>query len=528
MSDRGPDVLVAGRLHISSVLLKVAQRARRMVIVVLALGYQALAGDDATISTAAIAALAFVGVATTVFPIIEWRRFRYQLTARELTLNSGLLRLHERRIPVGHIQDLTTEVGPVYRLFGVAKVTVQTSSTQTAEATLDAVTAADASVLVEALRRVTRRAVGAPEDSAAAPSPTLAEASLGQLVLRGLTDNRAGIMLATGFGLLDQVAGDNVDVYRAVFGVLRARIETTFGAGTAAVVTAVTLLAVAFVVAGYLTSTIVNVFLFSGFKVTERDGVFHRTYGLVTKRSHALPRERIQVLRIEQNLGRRAVGLAEMRTDDMGAGAHDKTAQGSGTHVFVPIGRHDELMQMAERVLPGLDASRSFNNPISRRVIRRWAARGLLAGVVLALPLTWALGPVGLLALALVLPGWLWGRLVYRSVRWSIDGSYFAAQWGVLLRRIAFIPIARAQGVALRTTPLDRLSHVATVTVVAGGGASVSLHHMEAPAASALAEGVMSAVANGALRRGPPHECSSGAEEPGESPPSLSSGFEVR
>jgi putative membrane protein len=273
---------------------------------------------------------------------------------------------------------------------------------------------------------------------------------------------------------------------------LRARIDATLGAGTAAVVTAVTLLVVAFVVAGYLTSTIVNVFLFSGFKVTERDGVFHRTYGLVTKRSHALPRERIQVLRIEQNLGRRAVGLAEMKADDMGAGAHDKTAQGSGTHVFVPIGRHDELMHLAERVLPGLDASRSFDNPISRRVIRRWAARGLLAGVALALPLTWVDGPVGLLALALVLPGWLWGTLVYRSVRWSIDGSYFTARWGVLRRRIAFVPISRAEGVALRTTPLDRSSRLVTVTVVAGGGASVSLHHMEAPDARAIAERVMS------------------------------------
>jgi putative membrane protein len=495
MSDRAPDVLVAGRLHISSVLLKIAQRARRMVILVLALGYQAFAGDDATISTVAVAALAAVGVATTVFPIIEWRRFRYQLTTRELTINSGLLLLHERRIPVGHIQDLTTEVGPVHRLFGVEKVTVQTSSTQTAEATLDAVVAADALALVEALRRVNRRAVGAPDDSAEAPSPSLAEVSPGQLLLRGLTDNRAGIMLATGIGVLDQVAGDNVDVYRDVFGFLRARFEATLGAGSVAVVTAVSLVVVTFVVAGYLTSTILNVLLFSGFKVTERDGVFHRTYGLVTKRSHALPRERIQVLRIEQNLGRRAVGLAEMRADDMGAGAHDKTAEGSGTHVFVPIGRHDELMRLAARVLPGLDPLRRFDNPISRRVIRRWAARGLLAGVVLALPLTWMEGLVGLFALGLVLPGWLWGTMVYRSVRWSIDGSYFAARWGVLRRRMAFIPISRAQGVALRSTPLDRLSRLATVTVVAGGGASVSLHHMEAPDARAIAERVMGSVA---------------------------------
>jgi putative membrane protein len=57
---------------------------------------------------------------------LAWSRFRYGLGASELLIESGLLSRNRRSIPFERIQDLDIEQGPLHRLFGLAKVKVET------------------------------------------------------------------------------------------------------------------------------------------------------------------------------------------------------------------------------------------------------------------------------------------------------------------------------------------------------------------------------------------------------------------
>jgi putative membrane protein len=380
-------IILEGRLHPAAIAIDLLTALRKSGLYFAILVVQILVTK---VNWMAVAGTALVGAGAALFfigPLLRYLRFRYRLTDTSLYVTSGILSRRHRRIPLEHVQDVSSEAELAHRLLGVVKLSVQTSSTAGAEAELDCLSVADAEALQRAIEAITSR----HEHGAALAGTTTAEsteqrelvyqAPLGHLVLRGLTDNRAGLIVLAALTVFDRIF--ELQEIPAVAGVRDTAKRTIGNLISSQLVATVALVSLGVFVFGWLASAVTNAIRFHGFTVHQSRGVFYRRYGLFTRRVHALPMRRIQALRMDQTLLRRALGIATLRTDDMGSGAEDKTAEAAGVDVFIPIGPTHTLLELAPRILPGL-ALESF---AWKRTCVTMIRRALVVGGVAALPI---------------------------------------------------------------------------------------------------------------------------------------------
>jgi putative membrane protein len=430
---------------------------------------------------------------------IEWLRRTYALEGGALRLEEGVLSRQLRAVPFDRIQQVDLVRKPLHRLLGVATLRVETAGGgRAAEVDLDVVTLAEAQALRSSLLRAKARLAAAPtgppgqaaagqasvdeaelvEAAAAPPERVLLRLRLGEVMLAGITGSRAAAALVV-LGPLTQA----FDWFPGLSDWLLARFDpqavapTTPAAFLAAAVAAVVVwLGLA---AG---SSIVTDYGFTLARVGD-DLVVRR--GLLERREAVLPLARLQVVRIDESLLRRALGLASIRIQSAGrTGGADQTA----SRLAVPILQRTEVNRLLGELLPGAAPIPGLRVPppaARRRAVTRSLLRTALAIAVIALPL-WqltsqdvlavppalALAAVPLLALAVVA-----GLAAYRNLGHAASAGFLYARAGVAIRVIAVVPVAKAQSGSVRSSPFQRRVGLATLHVdIAGGGSAPQVH----------------------------------------------------
>ena len=466
-------LILEGRLHPAALVLDMLRALRKTGLYYAFLAVQIWISKEKWLAFAGTALLALGGALFFVVPILRYLRFRYRLTDTSLYITSGVLSRRHRRIPLDRVQDVSSEAELAHRLLGVVKLSVQTSSTAGAEAELDCLSVADAEALRRALESITvRRApAGGAVDESHEESELVYQAPLRQLLLRGLTDNRAGLIVLAVFTVLDRAfeLGEVPAVALA-----RDRAEKTIGnLISSQLVATIALVSIGVFVFGWVASAITNAIRFHGFSVHQSRGVFYRRYGLFTRRVHALPMRRIQALRIEQTLLRRAVGIATVRTDDMGSSAAGKSAESAGVDVFIPVAPTPTAFELAPRILPGLAPAAFAWKQTAPTMIRRAVFVGGLLALAIGAPAAFFVGAWA--ALALILPVLLGIRatLRHRRLEWACGGGFLALRDGVLGREHVFAPLEKIQAMSYVQNPFDRRWRVGKLIAVLGGGTSV-------------------------------------------------------
>lgn len=472
------------RLHPAHIFLAAASYLRRLVVFVGLILFQV--GQDQSTST--IAGV-FVGVLFFILgaAFVDWWRFRFALEGPHFVITSGLISLKRREIPLAKIQDLAFERNALHRMLGLVSVSLQTSGTAGAEAALSAVSLDDA----EELKRLL---VGHGTDATSDPTTPVLEPiirlSTRDLLLRGLTDNRAGLIIAGTLGVFHEALEAQADLVKTLILNAAARFDD------AGALRGTTLIATVLIVVwllGYVASSVFNLIVFYGFELREREGTFHRRFGLITLKSHSLPRGRIQALTIHQPLMRRLLGIASMQVRDMGGGQDQKEAKRVGSDTFVPAGRLNALLQVRTQVFP--DAP----TPTWRRVSTRLIRRSVTGGFLLTSPLFLVAYLEDLTALAfLPLAGALLGGLIgwrrHRVLAYDFSGGYFALRDGILGQNWTDIPLQRIEAIRLDRSPLDRWHGVATLRIVVGGGTLFSVPNIALGAAERVRDELVQAL----------------------------------
>jgi putative membrane protein len=324
---------------------------------------------------------------------------------------------------------------------------------------------------------------------AAAPSErVLLRLRLGEVVLAGITGSRAAAALVV-LGPLTQVT----DWFPGLSDWLLARFDPEAVAPTtpaaflfAAVAAVVVWLGLA---AG---SSVVTDYGFTLARVGD-DLVVRR--GLLERREAVLPLARLQVVRIDESLLRRALGLASIRIQSAGrTGGGDQTA----SRLAVPILQRIEVNRVLGELLPGAAPIPGLRVPppaARRRALTRSLLRTAAVVAMIALPLwllsaqdvlsvppTLALVALPLLALAVVA-----GLAAYRNLGHAASAGFLYARAGVAVRVIAVVPVAKAQSGSVRSSPFQRRAGLATLHVdIAGGGAAPQVHDESEPRAEVL------------------------------------------
>jgi putative membrane protein len=468
-----PQVLAAGHLHPGMLFLRFVDGLRQAVLPVL-IGL--LTG---TLWITIAAGVFFV--LSMVWAVARYLTFQYRLTAQELVTTEGILHRQERRIPVSRVQDLSFESTLVRRIFGLVVVSVETASAQGAEAKLDSLSRRDAERLREALYRSRGQAT-----PAAAPAERLVyRASGGELALRGLTTNRVGVIVLAALGLLE--VADELGMHERLTNLLSGSIERLLALHWSLLALFLTAVLFVALLGGWVISVAASFVMFHDFKLTEREGVLQRRYGLITTRAATLPRRKVQRVLLESTFLRRLLRLVVVRADSAGSGMDPREEQRGGRDVIAPLTRLETGRLLVPWLLRGCDPRAVVWQPVSPRVIVRVFLKGAVLATALGVAAFWSWPWLFSIAGLLVLPiAYAIGLLSYHNLAHAQTGDHLALRWGILGRYRAYLPLDKVQGVAVRRTPLDRLLRLARVTVYVAGGNPTTISNLPREAALEL------------------------------------------
>ncbi len=473
------------RLHPATLALAIVRLGPRTVNFLPALAAIGIAGKWVYVLPA-FAAFVLISL---VAAWAAWARFRFQVGANEIVIESGLLSRQHRTIPFDRIQDVSIEQGLIARVLGIAKVGFETGAggDKTDEARLDAI-GLDAA---QALRTTIRAHRGDAVPAAAAPanSKGAAEAiapasedrllfamSPGRLLIAGLFNFSLAALavVAAAMQLFDNLLPFDFNIFNPLdwfnlaerYGLEQWIVAHRWIAGVGA------LLSLLFI--GFASGVLMMVLANWDFRLTREPRALRRTRGLTTRTDVALPVRRVQAAILVTGWFRKRFDWHELRLQSLASdGEKEKD------HQVVPFGHLSEIDPvLAEIAIHRPGDAQSWEH--SHRII---AAGGLLVALCAAVggAITMWLGqPLGGLGIA---AGALIAAAALSSARfhsWTDLPGMVAIRRGWLKPRTTLLPHASVQSVDLKTDFILRPLGLATLVFGVPGGSSLGSHEIPA------------------------------------------------
>lgn len=441
------------RLHPGTIGLSIIAQAPKQIPGLIAL-FAAFSRGRVEIA----AAILGVGIVLLgVFAWARWRQFSYTIDAGELTIAEGLLHRSRRSIPFDRIQDVSIEQKPLARLFGLARVKVETGGGEADEASLDSVTLAEAARLRAVLRQG-----GTPAAAATGPVEPKRVTVFAMPIGRVLAMGAFGFSLVwvgVLFAALNQL-GDLIDFdWREVRDIAGIAREQAIGLVTPIFA------ALAFVVAlllGAISGIVRTLLVEYGFRLEREGDRLRRVRGLLTRTEVVVSLRRVQLALIERSMVSGRFGWSSLRFQTLG-GSDDA----GGRQSVAPFARDEEVAALlAEAGYPRFD-------PLPLRpvafghVVRAGVWRGGVPLVAIAVGTVFL--PLVAFALVLVPIPVALALIARRRHRYAIVGNHLQVMRGVLAKQAWIVPLARIQAVSVTRGPLQRLLGIATVRIGTAG-----------------------------------------------------------
>jgi putative membrane protein len=217
-------------------------------------------------------------------------------------------------------------------------------------------------------------------------------------------------------------------------------------------------------VASVVISLATTVIVYWNFTAERRDDRLIVTRGLLQTRRSVIPVARIQAVRVEENLIRRAFGLAALRvlTAGYGKGSGDEQQ----TSMLVPVAVRARCLAVAEAVMGSDGLPGAAVHPAPPRALIRRVTLAAILGVA-AITVGLALPEERALVAALpVLPRAVgFEFLSWRGLGHAFVGRHVLMRSGALLRRSTLADRANVQHLILRRSPTQRFFGLASVTL---------------------------------------------------------------
>jgi putative membrane protein len=449
------------RVHPGTIALRFIRGAPSTVLAApAAIGFASDAGIvGALIIGAAIAA------AMIALNWLAWSRFRYGVGASDIVIESGILNRTRRSIPFDRVQDVDIERQLLARLFGLARVRIETGGGGKDEGVIDSVSVTEADRLRAAVRAGRDARVASPMASGA-PAPEAREEvgrilfamDLPRVLLLGLF-NFSLVYIAGLFALLQSF--DSLLPFDVYDPARWARVVGPYlpGKFTPGAVLVVLFLAV---LLGILAGVVRTMTRDYGYRLTDEGRRLRRERGLLTHTEVVLGKRRIQLTLVQTGPIRRSLGWFETFFQSLGAGG-----DGSGRQSAAPLARIDET----ESILAAAGLFRLPDPHILVKVSRRRIARSLIAllppaAAMLAGSLwdgrfLWLLLLLPLLAAAAAL-----GR---RFHLYALEDGLLFVRRGVWRQRLWIVPAANAQAIGITRSLPQRWLDLATLWVDTAG-----------------------------------------------------------
>ncbi len=427
-----------------------------------------------------IAILLVVGSAvfSTVALFLRWLKLEYRVGPHEIRIDSGFLNRTSRAIPFDRVTDVDLEQGPLHRLFGLARVKLETGGSaggKEEEGVLHTIKLERAEALREHIRA--RRGKADPV-AAAAVAAEDAEPIYAMDLRRVLTAGLFNFSLAVIAGLfgLTQTMGDALgfDPFERSFwvGILAqsAPLRDTIMAHQIIAAVAGSLLLLLLGIGTGLVRTLLREY---GFRLDRTTAGFRRRRGLLTLTDVSIPAKRVQATILAGGPIRRRFGWWELKLQSL---AQDG---GKGDHVVAPLAREVET----DAILGSLNWKSSVHpdswRPVSRAFVTSFVGILLPAAVATVATLPF-FGPIGL--------AWLGGGALAIGVRWldwkhtryALEGGGLFMETGWWRHRRSMVPLIKIQSLDISESWWSRIFGICTLRLGVAGGSGFSDHHVPA------------------------------------------------
>ncbi|MEH6941957.1 PH domain-containing protein [Bacillus sp. JJ722] len=414
--------------------------------------------------------LIFLGVylvGSIVYGILDWFKFTYRVEDGEIRIDQGIFIKKKRYIRLERIQSIDITEGVLQRLFSLVKVTIDTagSSKQQAEAVLTAIPKGEAelfqSLLKEAkeVKAVDHEVAETNEKpiSVVEEEKILFKMSFKELFIMAATSGGVGIVFSGAMAIVGQFA-EFID-----FDKVYSRVE-------AMVTVASWLFIVLFIIAAllfaYAIATIGILLKYAYFTVKKTNKEIVITRGLLERRQFTISSNKIQAIRIVENLIRQPLGYATVYVE---------TASGSITDnenakvMLFPLIKKKHLKQFLEMVSDDYVVDVNMN-PVPKRALRRYMIRECYWWLPVIAALIYFFRPLGFGSMILIFVGLLWGYLSYREAGWNITNQQLTLTYRALSKQTYVVRKQRIQSMKTRQSLFQKRVQLGTVSAFSKTG----------------------------------------------------------
>lgn len=393
----------------------------------------------------------------------QYFTYRFRVDDEGIVIRKGLLQKSLRHIPFQRIHNVALHQTLLHRLFKVAEVRLESAGGMQAEGEMRVLSLADAHALERLVRshgREARREAAPGAAPAEQEGRTLLELPTSEVFRLGLISNRGMLLVAAGFGIAAQTAGEQVGDAIEYVADHAAGWSKAYELGVAGSVVAAVAMLVFALVALRLLSVLLALLQYHGFVLTENGRRLSAQRGLLTRLRASMPRSRIQAWSLRESLTHRWLGRQGLRVDS----ASIETANDQRSlRDLAPVATPEAMADLIRHLLPGHAWPMSQWRPLHPKAWRRQFAIPALFALAVAGVLTFLNGPWGLAALAL-LPVFALRAVVWaRYAGYSLEGGLVAVREGWLDKRWRFAEVRKLQSLTLSRSPFDRRHGMASL-----------------------------------------------------------------
>ncbi|MFD9628917.1 PH domain-containing protein [Peribacillus muralis] len=394
-----------------------------------------------------------------VLAFVQWFRFTYRIEDGEFRIESGVFVRKKRYIKLDRIHSIDISEGIIQRLFQLVKVNIETAGGAQADAVLSAISKSDAeriNALISAEKNLKANdSVGKVKDECDSGEEVVSasavyEQTLPQLIFMAATSGAVGVFLSGAIAFILQF--DEIIPFDRIF----KNYEDFLGMGTVIL----TSFAIMGLLAVYALATLSMVMKYASFTVLKTEEELIISRGLLEKRQLTIPVQKIQGIRIVENLVRRPLGFSTVYLEYAGGSVEDKE---SLTIMLFPFIKKKHLHEKLGGILPAYQTITEMT-PIPKRAISRYMLRKMIYIIPVIVVLSWFFRPWGFLSLLLLPLGLFWAYMQYKDAGWSVDGDLLLLSSHLFSKQTLIMQRSRIQSISYKKSWFQSRKELATMS----------------------------------------------------------------
>lgn len=386
--------------------------------------------------------------------ILTWYRFTYRVEEGELRIEHGLFVRKKRYIPFERIQSVDVSEGILQRPFGLVKVKVETaggSRSEDAEAVLTAIHKEEANQIHELIMSAKKANFEKlPQKEAAEDQEAhLYTLPFGELLLLASTSGGVGVVISAVIAFFFQF--EQMIPYERVY----QEVEGIISNG---IIFMSIIVFLGFILAWFI-SVIGTMLRYTNFTLKKVDQDLIITRGLLEKRQITIPLNRIQAIRISENILRQPLGRASVYIESAGGSALNE----EGSKVLVlPLIKNEQIAKSLEPFLTSYPTNPQLNGA-PHRALSRYLFRGSIAVLPVVIALSYFFRPWGFASLLLLFVAVVWSWRMFKDAGWALEEDFLILRYRRLVKSTVLMRREKVQSLTARKSHFQDEKKLATI-----------------------------------------------------------------